>query len=240
MSWIAAGVAAGSVVSGIMGSSSAKRAGRQQAAAAREATALQREQYNTTRGDMTGYRDIGNTALTQMNQGLPDMTKTFSMSDFEKDPGYDFRMAEGQKALERSAAARGGATGGAAAKALSRYGQDYASGEYDKAYGRFNNDRDQRFSKLSSLMGVGQNAAAQTGSAGANYANNAGAAIIGGGNAQAASTIAGSNAWSNAINQGISAGTAYGGKSGGNMKQQSDYAMNLQQPANLSDMIRRA
>lgn len=57
-------------------------------------------------------------------------------ADFQNDPGYQFRLEQGQKALERSAAAKGSATGGAAIKAAQRYGQDYASNEYGNVYGR--------------------------------------------------------------------------------------------------------
>lgn len=52
------------------------------------------------------------------------------------DPGYQFRLTEGQKALESSAAKRGGLLSGGTGKALQRYGQDLASQEYEKAYSR--------------------------------------------------------------------------------------------------------
>ena len=52
------------------------------------------------------------------------------------DPGYQFRLSEGLKALDRQAAARGGLISGAALKGAQRYGQDYASGEYQNAYNR--------------------------------------------------------------------------------------------------------
>jgi hypothetical protein len=238
MSWVAVAVG-GSVVSGIMGSSSAKRAARSQARAMREATALQREQYNTTRKDLSQYRDIGANAGTQLTNNMGDLTRSFTASDFVKDPGYDFRMQEGAKALERSAAARGGLMGGAAGKAMSRYGQDYASNEYQNVYNRFNNDRDQRFNKLSGLLNMGQNAAAQTGAAGQNYANNASQAMLANGDAQAASQIASSNAWSGAINSGIGALAMGGGGMGGDVQKMGAVAGNYTQPTNLSELIKR-
>jgi hypothetical protein len=239
MSWAAVGVAGASVVSGMMGSSSAKKAARAQAAAIREATALQRQMYNTTRKDLSQYRDIGSTAGTEITNNMPELTRSFTASDFVKDPGYDFRMQEGQKALERSAAARGGLMGGAAGKAMARYGQDYASNEYQNVYNRFNADRDQRFNKLSGLLTIGQNAAAQTGAAAQNFGNQAGSNIIGGGNAQAASAIAGGNAWSNAIGQGIGAYTAMnGGNNNGDVSKLGTIAGNYSQPTNLSEMIK--
>ena len=56
--------------------------------------------------------------------------------DFRKDPGYQFRMDEGLKAVRRGASAVGGRGSGATLKALQTYGQNMASSEYDKAYNR--------------------------------------------------------------------------------------------------------
>lgn len=52
------------------------------------------------------------------------------------DPGYNARLAEGQKALERSAAARGTLLTGGTLKDLSQYAQDYAANEYQNVYNR--------------------------------------------------------------------------------------------------------
>ena len=49
------------------------------------------------------------------------------------DPGYQFRLAEGLRALEGSAAPRGTLRSGATLQALMDYGQDAASQEYEKA-----------------------------------------------------------------------------------------------------------
>ena len=53
--------------------------------------------------------------------------------DVTQDPGYQFRLDEGEKAIRRHASAGSGARTGATYKALTRYGQDYASNEYGKA-----------------------------------------------------------------------------------------------------------
>jgi len=65
----------------------------------------------------------------------------FTMEKFQQDPGYAFRMSEGLKALDRTAAARGGLISGGAMKAASRYGQDMASQEYQNAFNRYNQNR---------------------------------------------------------------------------------------------------
>jgi len=57
---------------------------------------------------------------------------------WETDPGYLFRLAEGQKVLENSAAARGGLLSGQTGKALQQYGQNFASNEFGNIYDRYN------------------------------------------------------------------------------------------------------
>ena len=52
------------------------------------------------------------------------------------DPGYQFRLKQGQQALENSASARGTLRGGAQLKALTDYSQGAASQEYQNAYNR--------------------------------------------------------------------------------------------------------
>jgi hypothetical protein len=128
------------------------------------------------------------------------LSHDFTLADFEKDPGYQFRLDEGTKALERSAAARGGLLSGATGKALERYGSDYGSSEYSNAYNRFNNDRTTRFNRLSSLAGTGQTAATTLGNLGAGSANNISDLATQRGNAIAGGSIG----QANAINGGIS------------------------------------
>jgi hypothetical protein len=136
--------------------------------------------------------------------------RQFSQADFQTDPGYQFRMGEGQRGVENSAAARGGALSGAALKAITKYGQDFASNEYTNAYNRFNNNQTNQYNRLAGLAGVGQQATNQLGNAAGNYANagsniygnlgNAqGQSAINAGNAQAAGAVGQANAFNSAI-----------------------------------------
>lgn len=179
--------------------SAAEQAAQQQTEAANRATELQRQMYEQGRSDQEPWRRAGLSALAGLRSA--DFQRDFTASDFTKDPGYDFRMQEGQKALERSAAARGGSLGGASLRALARYGQDYASNEYGNAYNRFNSDRDRRFNRLSSLAGYGQSANAANAASGAHYADAAGNNWLGAANARGAAGIAGAQAWGNAVQQ---------------------------------------
>ena len=95
------------------------------------------------------------------------LAKPFGMEQFQQDPGYAFRQAEGMKALERSAAARGGLLSGGTLKGIQRFGQDLASQEYGNAFNRYQVERAARLNPLQSLMGSGQSSAnTLTGAAG--------------------------------------------------------------------------
>jgi len=124
---------------------------------------------------------------------LTDYTK-FGMDQFQQDPGYGFRLAEGQKALDRQAAARGGLISGSALKAAQRYGQEMGSQEYTNAFNRYQIERNARLNPLQSLAGFGQTSVNQLGQAGQNYASNVGNLMTGGAAAQAAGQVGAANA----------------------------------------------
>lgn len=84
----------------------------------------------------------------------------FTADNFrELDPGFDFRISEGQNALARSQFARGQGLSGAAARELARYSQDYASSEFNNAFNRFQSGNQQRYEQLVGLSGLGLRAA---------------------------------------------------------------------------------
>ena len=88
---------------------------------------------------------------------------------------------------------------GATQKALSDYGQQSASQEYGNAYNRFNADQTNQYNRLSNLVGIGQNAAAMSGNAGAQTAQAVANNTMQGANASAAGQIGSANALSNMI-----------------------------------------
>jgi len=132
--------------------------------------------------------------------GFGDLNRDFTLADFNKDPGYQFRMDEGTQALERSAAARGGLLSGGTLKDLTNYSQGVASGEYSNAYNRFNADRTQRFNRLSALAGTGQTAATNLNSDATNLGNTVGNNILGAANARSAGYVNTGNAINSGIN----------------------------------------
>lgn len=200
MTWVAVAVVGGAAIGTIgAGIAGGKAAGAQEAAA-NTASATQLQMYNQTRADQAPWRAAGGTAVGQLSAGTAaggEFNRNFTMADFNADPGYQFRMDQGSRALQASAAARGGLLSGGTLKALDRYGQDYGSNEYSNAYNRYNNDQSTRFNRLSSIAGLGQTSTAQTGAAGTAAANQISSAQLGYGNAAAAGYISQGNAISN-------------------------------------------
>ncbi len=95
-------------------------------------------QYQATAG--LSPADIAATQY-QATAGLTPGELASQQFNFQADPGYAFRLAEGIKALEQSAAARGNLLSGTTGKALQRYGQGLASQEYSNAFNRFQTER---------------------------------------------------------------------------------------------------
>jgi hypothetical protein len=131
--------------------------------------------------------------------GYGNLLRNFSAEDFQADPGYAFRMSEGLKALDRTAAARGGMISGAAQKAAARYGQDLASQEYQNAYGRYMGNKASNYNMLTGQQAVGQNATNVQTQAAGNYGQQAGQTLMDMGNARASGYMGAANAWSNAL-----------------------------------------
>lgn len=227
--------AAASLIGGAMASKGASSAANAQVASAdaaaqlqrqtaQEQMALQREQFGAIRNDQFPFKEAGRLALNRLNQLVGTigdasqsdwgaLTRDFNMGDYQADPGYEFRQAEGMKGLERSASARGGLMSGRAGKDMLRFSQGLASDEYQNAFNRFQVNRANKLNPLQSLAGVGQSATNTLGQAGQNFAKsasntlgtmagNVGNAMIGAGNARASGYVGQANAVNNAISQG--------------------------------------
>ena len=217
------------VAAAAISSNSSSKASKAQAQAGRDASsaadkaqtesiAFQERQAAQARADREPWRAAGVNALTEMVQRTGpngDLMRDFAMSDFQKDPGYQFRMDEGMKGLTNSAAARGGLLSGAALKAASQYNQNFASNEYGTAFNRFKGNQEGKYNKLASLAGVGQVQANQNGSNAMQMGQNVGAGmmqtgqqignnLMGAGNARASGYLAQGNALGNMLNQGAS------------------------------------
>ena len=164
---------------------------------------------SAARARMEAAQNALNSAQAQpwnAGEGYGSLLKPYQQSTFEEDPGYQFRLQEGNKAIENSAAARGMQLSGANLKGLQRFNSGLASQEYgnwfnrdQSLYGRHSADRDRTFNYLSGTSGQDLNAAAQTGAFGAQAAGSTADLMTQGGNAQAAGIVGGANAFNNAF-----------------------------------------
>ncbi len=165
------GFIAGSVIQAGAGYAGAKA----QQRAADRATDEQRRQFERQIELQEPFRQAGVNALPELIAA--SRYTPFSMEQFQQDPGYAFRMREGLKALDRTAAARGGLLGGNQLRGITQFGQDLASQEYTNAFNRYQSERAARLNPLQSLTGMGQSNAAtmaqQAGQFGQNMAENA-------------------------------------------------------------------
>jgi hypothetical protein len=215
MSWVAAVIGA----SGLLGAYSANRATSEQADAAtraaeiqagasRYAADLQQKQYEENVGRQKPFYEAGINALPELVSA--SKYTNFGMDQFTADPGYAFRLAEGQKALERSAAKRGGLISGGALKAATQYGQDMGSQEYTNAFNRYQTEREARLGPLRTLTGMGGTTASNLGAAGQTMASNVGNLGMAGATATGEGYLGAANARAsgymggyNAVNSGL-------------------------------------
>lgn len=193
---------------------------------AQDALAFQKQEYSDQQKNIAPWLQAGQGAITSLSDMLnkgefKDWTGSFQAptgATEQNDPGYQFRLAEGQKALERSAAAKGNLLTGGTAKAEQAYGQNYASNEYQNVYNRslqqyqqgyneFENNQANKFNRYAAIAGVGQTAAGQLNSAGSSAAGNISSILLNSGqqigndlqNAGAA-RASGYNAYAGALN----------------------------------------
>lgn len=178
--------AAVSIGGGVLAANSAKGAARDAAAAQSvandKAIAEQQRQYNTTRSDLMPWQTAGTSALGQQGNllGLNGTANQQSSIDALKaSPLYQSLFNNGQEALLQNASATGGLRGGNTQHSLANFGRDTLSAVIEN--------------QLNSLGGVstsGQNAAAQTGTIGANSANNISQLLSDTGTSQANASMA--------------------------------------------------
>jgi hypothetical protein len=186
-------------------------ASRAQSEAANRAIDLQREMFNKQLELGRPYQVAGEQALNKLIPLATEYTP-FGMQQFQADPGYGFRLSEGQKALERSAAARGGLLSGATLKATQRFGQDLGSQEYMNAFNRYQTEREARLNPLQSLAGVGQTASNRLSDTAGTFGRSVGGMYIDQGSNSANAMLAAQRARGSAYGQ---LGSALGGYLGG-------------------------
>jgi len=223
---LSAGIAAAATIGGAyMASSAASDAADTQSAAAQSAAASQAQQaeldralqermYSEGVARQEPWYQAGQAALQRLQSGLQtggEFAQKFG--NVIDDPSYQFRLQQGQRALEASAAAKGQLFTAGQQQALQGYGQDVASTEYQNAYNRFYSDQTRRLNEVAALAGTGQTVGANLASQGSALGTNLSSLgqssiarqnelLTSGAAAQAAGSISGANAWNDALSTG--------------------------------------
>lgn len=214
---IAEGVmAAGSLLGGALGSRSQRKAAESAAAAQEQAAQAANEtewkMYQQGREDLEPWRKQGAQSLSQlagMMRPGTDMTTRFSSQDFRADPGYQYRLSEAQKGMDRSQAARGMLNSGAALKEAMRVNQGMASDEYQNAYNRWAQQNSDIYNRLAGLANTGQQTSNQLAQLSGNYASQYGQNTGQAANARASAYAAKAGANQNMLSDLMGLGSMY-------------------------------
>jgi hypothetical protein len=179
--------AVGNLVGGILGKNAANDAAKAQQQAAQQAAAYaksqgadaisaQQQATQQQTQNVAPYTTAGAASVNRLNDMLgPNGSLSTNFAAFDPnsvnltaDPGYQFRLQQGNNALQNSALARGGLLTSGTAKNLLDYSQGAASQEYGDAFNRslqtyntnannFYTGQNNAFNRNFSLSQLGQN-----------------------------------------------------------------------------------
>lgn len=194
------------IIGGIVSGVGSGIAGSQSSNAAKQAAALQQQQFQQTQQNEAPFIQAGQGAVGTISSDEQNGTGFAAPFNFQQDPGYQFNLQQGTDAINNSAAAKGGVLNGGTLKALSQYTSGLADTTYNSAYSRYLAGSQNSYNQLAGLASLGQNATATTGQLGATAAKNAGDFT----NASGLDSAAGTVGIGTGINQ------ALGGAVGGN------------------------
>jgi hypothetical protein len=129
--------------------------------------------YNQQLGFQKPYQQTGLTGLNQLNQ-LADtgyLTHQFNAQDLAAGlaPNYDFMLQQGQMANQRAANVGGGALSGNTLQGLQNYTQNYAGNAYQNAFNNYQTQRQNIYTNLAGMAGIGQTANTGAQAAGTAY-----------------------------------------------------------------------
>lgn len=118
--------------------------------------------------ELNPYMQTGKQANTMLQNSLSSgsLGGTFTPGDLTQDPGYQFRLQQGEQALGRKQSAGGGVFSGAALKEAQQFGQGLADQTYNDAFSRWLQEQQNTYGILSGQQGQGLGAATTYG----NYA----------------------------------------------------------------------
>ena len=87
----------------------------------------------------------------------PYLNDKFNPGDLENDPGYQFQLEQGTKAIDRAAASRGNYFSGQALTDAAKYGTGLADSTYNEAYQRWLSNRNANLGAVLGANGYNEN-----------------------------------------------------------------------------------
>jgi len=213
---IAAGIgAAGSLLSGVIGSGASKKAASTQANANNYSAQMVYQMYQQTAERLKPWVDTGAAANKQLGSflGLPGSDKTATggfapgaamqpfnptMQQLEQTPGYQFIKEQGLNATTNAGTAMG--LGGSTLKGIDSFSTGLASTTWQQQFDNYWKQIGNVYNMLSGQSVTGENAAAQTGQQGMTAANTAGNFNSAAGTNIASGIIGSGSAMTGAIN----------------------------------------
>ena len=203
MTWVTVAVVGGgaTLASGYMQGQAAKDAANTVAGGTKYAADINKQMFDITNANLAPYREAGTTTLKDLLTQMPNLTKAYTAEDFAQgiDPGYQFRLAQGQKALANQTNMGGGAISGNALQGMQDYTQGQASQEFGNAFARNNTTQTNIFNRLKSIADMGLNATGTTANAATSAGESMGSAAIAGAQAQGAGQIGQAKAYGNTL-----------------------------------------
>jgi hypothetical protein len=223
-------VAAAIIGTGVLSAGASLYGSSQAASGAKDAADQQKMMYQITRSDLDPFRQTGINALAPaynlatagptaggrdyIDLAYQNIPGRMTQAELEATPGYQWNLAQGLKAVQGAAAARGLGVSGASLKGAGTYASGLADSTYKTQFdirqkqfedylnlntGQQGNLTNQ-FNRLSTIATLGANAAAQTGTQGTALANQSGKYLESAGLANAAGTRGVANALTGAAN----------------------------------------
>ncbi len=209
------GIATAAAIAGsaLVGAAASRKAGKVQERTAKDAAAKEEASLARREELSRPYRETGleaQNALARMaglgtDTGAADYGMLGRQVDLMNDPGFNFRLREGTKDLDRRISAGGRLWSGGALKAGQQYSQELASQEYSNAFDRAMRLRAERANALAGLYGGGLQATTGFGQDVGQSARTAADLMTSGAAARASGYIGGANA----LNQAIGTGANY-------------------------------
>lgn len=210
MSFVAAAMVGAAVIGGGSSLMAANKQAKGQAAAANTQQAM----FNTINQQEQPFIQAGYGATQTLSQlmgtsgtpgatvpgtgGLTDgyLTSTFNptQAQLNQYPGYQFALQTGGQAVRNADTPGVGALSGAALKDLMNFNVGTANQYYGQYFNQYQQQQNNVYQRLSSLAGLGQNAASQVGNNGAQLGTGIAQAQAGAAASQAAGIVGAGNA----------------------------------------------